>query len=141
MKDRLSGRKGRSAYSQRKADPLIFGTKMAPYLWRVDPSVRNSVTGSGSRAKCSNNHRILYLIKVSHARLKLCRVFRFTDDHFLLTNIGPSPGSLPPLRHVLEHSVKYREKSFLDWAGMEIVQNGPRLIVVKLFMVVIYECS
>ncbi len=51
---RLSGRKSRSAYSQRKADPLIFGAKMAPYLWRVDPSFRNSVTGSGSGAKCSN---------------------------------------------------------------------------------------
>jgi hypothetical protein len=23
-------------------------------LWRADPSFRNSVTGSGSRAKCSN---------------------------------------------------------------------------------------
>jgi hypothetical protein len=54
VKDRLSGRKGRSAYSQRKADPLIFGAKMAPYLWRADLSFRNSVTGSGSRAKCSN---------------------------------------------------------------------------------------
>jgi hypothetical protein len=54
VKDRLSGRKGRSTYSQRKADPLIFGTKMVPYLWRADPSFRNSVTGSGSRAKCSN---------------------------------------------------------------------------------------
>jgi hypothetical protein len=52
--DRLSGRKGGSAYSQRKADLLIFGTKMAPCLWRADPSFRNSVTGSGSGAKCSN---------------------------------------------------------------------------------------
>jgi hypothetical protein len=50
----IFGRKGRSAYSQRKADPLSFGTKMAPCLWRVDPSFRNSVTGSSSRAKCSN---------------------------------------------------------------------------------------
>ncbi len=31
-----------------------FGTKMAPCLWRADLSFRNSVTGSGSRAKCSN---------------------------------------------------------------------------------------
>ncbi len=54
MKDRLSGRKGGSAYSQRKADPLIFDAKMGPYLWKEDPSFRNSVTGSGSRAKCSN---------------------------------------------------------------------------------------
>ncbi len=54
MKDRLTGRKGRSAYSQRKADPLIFGAKMPPYLWRPDLSFRNLVTGSGSRAKCSN---------------------------------------------------------------------------------------
>ena len=54
MKDRLSGRKGRSTYSQRKADPLIFGTKMTPCLWRADLSFRNSVTGSSSRAKCSN---------------------------------------------------------------------------------------
>ncbi len=45
---------GGSAYSQRKLDPLIFGTKMVPFLWRADPSFRNSVTGSGSRAKCSN---------------------------------------------------------------------------------------
>jgi hypothetical protein len=54
VKDRLTGRKGRSAYSQRKADPLIFGAKMVPYLQRADPSFRNLVTGSGSRAKCSN---------------------------------------------------------------------------------------
>ncbi len=54
MKDRLSGRKGRSADSQRKVDPLIFGAKMAPYLWRVDLSFRNSVTGFDSIAKCSN---------------------------------------------------------------------------------------
>ncbi len=52
--DRLSGRKGGSAYSQRKADPLIFGTKMVPCMWRADLSFRNSVTGSGSGAKCSN---------------------------------------------------------------------------------------
>ncbi len=52
--DRLSERKGGSAYSQRKADPFIFGAKMVPCLWRADPSFRNSVTGSGSRAKCSN---------------------------------------------------------------------------------------
>jgi len=52
MKDRLSGRKDRSAYSQRKADPLISGAKMVPYLWRADPSFRNSVTGSGSTTKC-----------------------------------------------------------------------------------------
>jgi hypothetical protein len=54
VKDRLSGRKGRSVNSQRKADPLIFGTKMAAYLWQVDLSFRNSVTGSDSIAKCSN---------------------------------------------------------------------------------------
>ncbi len=54
MKDRLSGRKGRSAHSQRKVDPLISGAKMAPYLWRADLSFRNSVTGSGIRAMCSN---------------------------------------------------------------------------------------
>ncbi len=52
--ERFSGRKGRSAYYQRKADPLIFGTKMALCLWRADLSFRNSVTGSGSKAKCSN---------------------------------------------------------------------------------------
>ncbi len=54
MKDRLSGRKVGSAYSHRNADPLIFDAKMVPYLWRADPSFRNSVTGSSSRAKCSN---------------------------------------------------------------------------------------
>ncbi len=32
----------------------FFGAKMAPCLWKADPSFRNSVTGSGSRAKCSN---------------------------------------------------------------------------------------
>jgi hypothetical protein len=53
VKDRLYGRKGGSAHSQRKADPLIFGAKMAPFLVRADLSFRNSVTGSGSRAKCS----------------------------------------------------------------------------------------
>ena len=54
MKDRLSGRKGRSAYSQRKADPLNIGAKMVPYWLRANQSCRNSVTGSGCRAKCSN---------------------------------------------------------------------------------------
>jgi hypothetical protein len=54
VKDRLSGRKVGSAYSHRNADPLIFDAKMVPYLWRADPSFRNSVTGSSSRAKCSN---------------------------------------------------------------------------------------
>ncbi len=54
MKDRLSGRKGGSGCSQKKADPLIFGAKMVSYLWRADPSFRNSVTGSGSIAKCSS---------------------------------------------------------------------------------------
>jgi hypothetical protein len=54
VKDRLSGRKGGSAYSLGNVDLLIFGTKMALYLWRVDLSFRNSVTGSNSRAKCSN---------------------------------------------------------------------------------------
>ncbi len=54
MKGTLSGRKYGSAYSQRKANPLIFGAKMMPYLWRADQSFSNSVTGSGSRAKCSN---------------------------------------------------------------------------------------
>ncbi len=54
MKDRLSGRKGGSTYSQGKSEPLSFDVKMAYYLWRVDPSFRNSVTGSGNRAKCSN---------------------------------------------------------------------------------------
>jgi len=54
VKGRLSGRKGGSAYSQRKVDQLIFGAKMVPYLWRADLSLRNSVTGSGSRAKCSD---------------------------------------------------------------------------------------
>ncbi len=53
-KDRLSGRKERSAYSKKKAHPLIFGPKMAPCMWRADPSFSGSVTGSGSRAKCSN---------------------------------------------------------------------------------------
>jgi hypothetical protein len=54
VKYRLSGRKGGSTYSQRKVDLLIFGAKIVLYLWRTDPSFRNSVTGSGSRAKCSN---------------------------------------------------------------------------------------
>jgi hypothetical protein len=43
-------------------DPLVkgesrsagFGTKVAPYLWRADPSFMNSVTGSSYVAKCSN---------------------------------------------------------------------------------------
>jgi len=54
VKDRLSERKRRSAYSQRKADPLIFGGKTVPNLWSVELSFRNSVTGSTSGAKCSN---------------------------------------------------------------------------------------
>jgi hypothetical protein len=54
VKDRLSGRKVGSAYFHRNADPLIFGAKMVPYLWRADPSFWNSVTESGNRAKCSN---------------------------------------------------------------------------------------
>jgi hypothetical protein len=54
VKDRLSGRKDGSGYSKRKVDPLIFGAKMAPYLWRADLSFRISVTGSGSRANCLN---------------------------------------------------------------------------------------
>jgi hypothetical protein len=53
VKDILSGRKGRSTYSQ-ESKSTYFGAKMAPYLWRVDLSIRNSVTGSGSRAKCLN---------------------------------------------------------------------------------------
>jgi len=54
VKDRLSGRKGRSAYSKRKEDPLIFGAKMAPCLWSADLSFSDSVTKSSSRAKSSN---------------------------------------------------------------------------------------
>jgi hypothetical protein len=38
----------------KQIDPLIFSAKMVPYLWRADLSFRNSVTGSCSRAKCSN---------------------------------------------------------------------------------------
>jgi len=47
----VKDRKGRSTYSHRKADPLIFGAKMAPYLWRgiwvlgtqvLDPVVEQS---------------------------------------------------------------------------------------------------
>jgi hypothetical protein len=43
-KSRLAG-EGRSAY---------FGCQNGALLWRADPSFRNSVTGSGSIAKCSN---------------------------------------------------------------------------------------
>jgi hypothetical protein len=45
-----------------QADPLIsyegrsayFGAQNGALLWRADPSFENSVTGSGSIAKCSN---------------------------------------------------------------------------------------
>ncbi len=56
--------------------PLIFGTKMAPNLWRADPSFRNSVTGSGSRAKCSN---ILLDIIYKRKSLTLYLVYRSTN--------------------------------------------------------------
>ncbi len=39
-----------STCSEGKADPLV----LAPCLWRADSSFRNSVTGSGNIAKCSN---------------------------------------------------------------------------------------
>ncbi len=78
--DRLSGRKGGSSYSQRKADPLTFGTKMAPYLSGADLSFSNSVTGSVKRAKCSNilqditnrPNKLYYHITLQQAR-KACQ--------------------------------------------------------------------
>jgi hypothetical protein len=39
---------------KRESGSASFGAKMVPYLWSADPSIRNSVAGSGSRAKCSN---------------------------------------------------------------------------------------
>ncbi len=50
-----------------KADLLILRGKwihllLVPYLWRADPSFRNSITGSGSRAKCSISYRIIWWV-------------------------------------------------------------------------------
>ncbi len=39
---------------KRESGSASFGAKVAPYLWSADLSSRNSVAGSGSRAKCSN---------------------------------------------------------------------------------------
>jgi hypothetical protein len=45
---------GGAASLKGKADPLVFGAKMVPCLWRADQSFMNSVTGTGNVAKCSN---------------------------------------------------------------------------------------
>jgi hypothetical protein len=39
---------------QKEKQICFFGAKMAPCLWRADPSFMNSVAGSGNKAKCSN---------------------------------------------------------------------------------------
>jgi hypothetical protein len=47
-------KRGGSACSKGKVDPLVLAPKWCLDLWRPDLSFSNSVTGSGSRAKCSN---------------------------------------------------------------------------------------
>jgi hypothetical protein len=46
--------KGVDPLVKREKGSASFGAKVAPCLWRVDPSFMNSVTGFGYVAKCLN---------------------------------------------------------------------------------------
>jgi hypothetical protein len=56
---------------KRESSSASFGAKVAPCLYRADPSIMNSVTGSSYVAKCSNilqDTHLLLVVKqeVSH---------------------------------------------------------------------------
>ncbi len=62
---------------KRESKSTCFFANMAPCLWRADLSFRNSVTGSGSRAKCSNIlHDAFFQVRKEPTRAELHTVSR-----------------------------------------------------------------
>ncbi len=73
-----------------KSGSACYGAKMAPCLWRADPSFRNSVTGSGSRAKCSNILQDKHLFQGQICTRPLGRAHPRPAYRYTLTFIEPS---------------------------------------------------